>query len=355
MTTVLRRGAAPPVAAGRHRRRHCGRGRAAALGTTARVAVWPPEHARRGAGRGGRRPERAGSAGEPVPAGLGDLLAAPQRRRPVHAQRRARRGDQRRAGGGALDRRAGRPHGRRAPSSRWATTATSPPSIPAGREPPAAPGPGAGLAGGPAGRPAAAPAGRCAGSTWAPPPRAWDPTARSGRSWPPPGTPAECWSAWAATSPSAGTAAARRLADPGGRPAGACQPARRRGAGPAGPAGPRGGRDLVDHLPRVAAGGPGAASHRGSPDRAARGRPVADGQRGRGDLRRRQRRRHGGDRRRGRGAGVAGRGGPARPGWSPATARCAASAAGRKATASRWTHPAGSHVYRGAGPRGGTR
>ena len=53
-----------------------------------------------------------------------------------------------------------------------------------------------------------------------------------------------------------------------------------------------------DYLPPVAAGRPRDASHRGSPDRPAGGRALADGERGRRDLRRRQRRRDRGGRRR---------------------------------------------------------
>ena len=75
--------------------------------------------------------------------------------------------------------------------------------------------------------------------------------------------------------------------------------------------------------------------HRGSAHRAARRRPVADGQRGRDDLRRCQRRRHRGDRgRRGRPrAGWPRRACPR--GWSATTARCATSAAGPSMTAAR--------------------
>ena len=110
-----------------------------ALGTTARVAVWPPEH--------------AGAA----LAAVDDVLSAldrqasrfrpdseiswlhRSRRRPVHAQRRTRRGHPRRAGRGARGP-AGWPTRRSgAPSSRWATTVTSPPSIPSRPDPPAAP------------------------------------------------------------------------------------------------------------------------------------------------------------------------------------------------------------------------
>ena len=65
------------------------------------------------------------------------------------------------------------------------------------------------------------------------------------------------------------------------------------------------------------------ASHRGSPHRPARRRALADGQRRRGHLRRRQRRRHRGDRGRRPGRGLAGRGGPAGPAGHPRRRRCA--------------------------------
>ena len=65
------------------------------------------------------------------------------------------------------------------------------------------------------------------------------------------------------------------------------------------------------------AGGAGTAPHRGSAHRAARRRAVADGQRGRDDLRRCQRRRHRGDRGRRGGPRLAGRGGPARAAGQP--------------------------------------
>ncbi len=87
-------------------------------------------------------------------------------------------------------------------------------------------------------------------------------------------------------------AARRRLADPGGRQSSA---ARLTGAS-ADPAGRWGRRDLLHHLPPVAAGGSAAAPHRGSPDWPARGRTLADGQRGRADLCGRQRRGHRGHR-----------------------------------------------------------
>ena len=94
------------------------------------------------------------------------------------------------------------------------------------------------------------------------------------------------------------------------------RPGQRR-AGPAGPAATRGGRDLVDQLPQLAPRGAGTAPHRGPAHRAARRRAVADGQRGRDDLRRRQRRRHRVDRGRRSGPGLAGRGGPARAAGQP--------------------------------------
>ena len=90
-------------------------------------------------------------------------------------------------------------------------------------------------------------------------------------------------------------------------------------AGPsaARPAGRGSGRDLVGQLPAVAARRRGAAPHRGPADRAARGRAVAHGDRGRGDLRRRQRGQHGGDRGGRPGGGLAHRGGPAGPADRP--------------------------------------
>ena len=81
----------------------------------------------------------------------------------------------------------------------------------------------------------------------------------------------------------------------------------------AGPAGQRCGRDLVSDLPAVATRGRGAAPHRGPADRAARGRAVAYGERGGGDLRRRKRRDDGGDRGGPASGGLADRGGPAGP------------------------------------------
>ena len=107
----------------------------------------------------------------------------------------------------------------------------------------------------------------------------------------------------------------------------------------AGPAGQRRGRDLIGHLPPVAAGGQ-VLHHIVDPaDRAARRRAMADGQRGRGHLCRRQRRRHRGDRRRRRGRGMAGHGGPAGPARRPRRRECAASAAGRGPTAAACAVP----------------
>ena len=100
------------VAAHQHRRPDCGGGPARGAGHHRAAGGVAPRARRRGHGGGGCRPGRAGSAGEPVPAGLGDLLAAPQRGRAVHAERRARGGGPGRAGGGTLDGRADRPHGR---------------------------------------------------------------------------------------------------------------------------------------------------------------------------------------------------------------------------------------------------
>ena len=112
------------------------------------------------------------------------------------------------------------------------------------------------------------------------------------------------------------------------------QPGQPAPGGPAGPAATRGGRDLVDQLPQLAPRGAGPAPHRGPAHRAARRRAVADGQRGRDDLRRRQRRRHRVDR--GRRPAVAGWPRRACPrGWSATTARCATSVAGRSMTAAR--------------------
>ena len=78
-----------------------------------------------------------------------------------------------------------------------------------------------------------------------------------------------------------------------------------------------GGGDLIDHLPPLAAGRPRDASHRGSPDRPSGGWALADGERGRGDLRRRQCRCHRGRRRRRPGRAVARRGRPPGPARGP--------------------------------------
>ena len=72
-----------------------------------------------------------------------------------------------------------------------------------------------------------------------------------------------------------------------------------------------------DRLPPLAPGGAGTTPHRGSAHRAARRRPVADGQCGRDDLRRCQRRRHRVDRGRRGGRRLAGRVGPARAAGQP--------------------------------------
>ena len=254
-----------------------------ALGTTARIVVWPPEH--------------AGAALTAVDDVLSALDLQASRFRPdseiswLH-----------RAHGGLFMLSDGLAEAIRVAltAAAW-TGGLADPTIgsalislgydrdfaaidPGRRGPSGRAGPGAGMAVGAAGRPAAAPARPGCCSTWAPRPRAWGPTARSAPSRPPPGTPGERWSAWAATSPPAG-----HRPRAGGRSwwltRRACQPGPRGGTGSAGPAGPRGGGDLVGHLPRMAAGRPRAASHRGSPDRPAGGRPVADGERGRGDLR----------------------------------------------------------------------
>ena len=123
-------------------------------------------------------------------------------------------------------------------------------------------------------------------------------------------------------------AAPRRLANSGGRRA---RPGRLI-ASPAGPAGQRGGRDLVDHLPPVAAGRPRAAPHCRSPDRASRGRAMADGERCRGHVCRRQRRGHSRDRRRRRGQRNGWPRRACRRGSSPTTGRCATQAAGQTPT-----------------------
>ena len=88
-------------------------------------------------------------------------------------------------------------------------------------------------------------------------------------------------------------------------------------ARPACPAVLRRHRNIVGHLPPVASRGPGAASHRGSPDRAARGRALAGGQRGRGHLCRRERCGYRGDRGRAAGRAMAHCGGPASPARLP--------------------------------------
>ena len=92
-------------------------------------------------------------------------------------------------------------------------------------------------------------------------------------------------------------AAAGRLAGHRGRGAGPG----RRAARAARPAARGRGRDVVGHRPALAPRRRGAAPHRGPADRAARGRAVAHRDRGRGDLRGRQRGQHGGDRGRRRG------------------------------------------------------
>ena len=214
------------------------------------------------ADRGRRRPGRARPAGQPLPAGLGALLAAPQRGRPVPAQRRARARrsasrSRRRAGpAGWPTRRSARAH------LAWATTATSPRSIPTGRSRrrPPRPAPGwqsvqldgamlripAGIAArsrrhgqgpgirprGPGGHVRHRPSGRRAGQPGRRHRHRRDHRrATAGRSrWPTPDQPAR----------------------PGQR---------RRPAGPA--AGGRG-RHLVDQLPHLAAGRAGPAPHRGS-------------------------------------------------------------------------------------------
>ena len=79
----------------------------------------------------------------------------------------------------------------------------------------------------------------------------------------------------------------------------------------------RRGRHILGDLPELAPVRPGAASHRGSPYRPARRWPPAHGQRRRSHLRRRQRGSDRGDRRRNRGAGLAGGGRRARPAGVP--------------------------------------
>ena len=170
----------------------------AALGTSARVAVWPPES--------------LGGALAAVDGVIGALdrqasrfrqdseisRIPPQRGWPVHVERWARRGDRRRARSGTMDRRADGIRRSAAPSSGWAMTVTSPRSILSGvsrsvARPRRRDGTGSGSTA------------RCcgcrpmSGSIWVPPPRAWEPTVRSGRPWPRTGRLAGCWSASAAT------------------------------------------------------------------------------------------------------------------------------------------------------------
>ena len=261
-----------------------------ALGTTARLAVWPPEH--------------AGAAMAAVDAVLAALDLQASRFRPdseiswLH-----------RSAGGLFMLSDGLAEAVRVAleAARWTGGLTDPTvgealiSLgydrdfaaidPNRREPPPAPS-GTGLAASPARRPAAVAAGRR--------------PARSGRHgegpWIRPRGPG-CHGRHRAHRRSTDQpgwrhrhgrdTAARRLADRRGRPA---RPARlgpgQRGTGPAGPAATRGGRDLVDQLPQLAPGGAGTPPHRGSAHRAARRGAVADGQRGRDHLCRCQRRRH---------------------------------------------------------------
>ena len=72
-----------------------------------------------------------------------------------------------------------------------------------------------------------------------------------------------------------------------------------------------------DHLPPMAAGGTGTSSHCGSPDGASRKWALADGERGGGHVRGRQRRLHGCCRRRRAGRGMAGPCRPAGPARRP--------------------------------------
>ena len=74
------------------------------------------------------------------------------------------------------------------------------------------------------------------------------------------------------------------------------------------PAGPRGSSHVLDQLPPMAAGRPAAPPHHRPADRPPGGRPLAHGKRRGGELRRRQRRRNGSCRRRRAGRGLAGRG-----------------------------------------------
>ena len=72
-----------------------------------------------------------------------------------------------------------------------------------------------------------------------------------------------------------------------------------------------------DHLPPMAAGGTGTSSHRGSPDRASHRWALADGERGGGHVRGRQRRLHSRCRRRRAGRGMASPRRPACPARRP--------------------------------------
>ena len=166
------------------------------------------------------------------------------------------------------------------------------------------PGARAWLAAGRTGRDPAAAARRASASTSVPPPRGWAPTARRRRR----GAPADAaasWSAWAATSPSPASRR-RRLAGRGRGLIPARTAAARRGQ--VDQAGRRGrGRDVIGHLPPVAARRAPAAPHRRPAHRVPGYRAVADRVRCRAELRRGQRRRHRGDRRRARSASLAGR------------------------------------------------
>ena len=120
------------------------------------------------------------------------------------------------------------------------------------------------------------------------------------------------------------------------------------------PAARRSDRDLLGHLPTVAARRDDAAPHRGPGYRAARGRAVADGERGRGDLRRRERGGDRGDRGGSSGRVLADRGGPAgRLVGQDGEVRCLGgwpTVGGLPVPV-----PSDSHVYAGARPPGGTR
>ena len=110
--------------------------------------------------------------------------------------------------------------------------------------------------------------------------------------------------------------------------------------------------NLVGQCPAVAARR-NAASHRGPANRAACRRALAHDDRSRGDLRRRQRGDHGGDRGERSGRGVAGRGGPAGPVDRP---RQPGPLPRRPAGAGRPVPvPPGSHVYPATRPSGGGR